>query len=130
VFFVTDLQTQAWKQSKLDVAEHMYQKIAPSVLTYDPRSAEELADALYEIGKDLFAKKQYELSVRWLERAYDTLAEQHIEQLGDNAGELRLSVMQLLTKAHCSMKNPAALEKARHMVSLMDVVSMPIAWSE
>jgi hypothetical protein len=101
----------------------MYQKIAPSLLSYDPHSAEELADALYEIGRDLFSKRQYELSIRWLERAYDALADQELGDLTDNAGELRLSVMQLVAKAHISMKTPAALDRARHMVSLMDVVS-------
>jgi hypothetical protein len=92
------LCNKAWKQSKLDVAEHMYQKIAPSLAAYDSTSAEELADALYEIGKDIYAKKQYNVAVCWLERAYDALSEQELERLSDDAGELRLSIMQVLSE--------------------------------
>jgi hypothetical protein len=77
----------------------MYQKVAPSLVAYDVTSAEELADALYEIGKDLFTKKQYEVAVRWLGRAYDVLGQQDLSGLSDDAGELRLSVMQLLSES-------------------------------
>jgi hypothetical protein len=76
----------------------MYQKIEPSLAAYDATSAEGLADALYEIGKDLVGKKQAEIAVRWLERAHDALGEQHLERLSDDAGELRLSIMQMLSK--------------------------------
>jgi hypothetical protein len=76
----------------------MYQKVAPSLVAYDPASAEELADALFEMGKDLFMKKQYESAVRWLGRAYDALGEQELARLTDDAVELRLSIMQRLSK--------------------------------
>ncbi|KAF2432077.1 SPO22-domain-containing protein [Tothia fuscella] len=113
--------TLAYKQSKLDVAEHMYTKIGPRLSTYDAHSAEDLADALYEIGKDLFSKKQYELAVRWLERSYDALGEQDLGDLSDNASELRLCVMQLLAKSMFSLKTKEGIERARHFLSLMDV---------
>jgi hypothetical protein len=102
--FVTDISPQAWKQSKLDVAEHMYQKVASSLGTYDSNSAEEFADALFEIGKDLFTKTQFEVAVRWLERAHDVLGEQELERLSDDAGELRLSIMQLLSECNGSQR--------------------------
>jgi tetratricopeptide (TPR) repeat protein len=75
----------------------MYQKAVPLLPAYDSTSVEELADALYEIGKDLFARKQYEVAVRWIERAYDALSEQEFERLSDDAGELKLAIMQLLS---------------------------------
>lgn len=74
----------------------MYQKISPTLLASNPTSAEACADALYEIGKDLFARKQFDHATRWLDRSYHTLCEQELEFLSENAGELRLSVMQLL----------------------------------
>ena len=61
-----------------------------------PGIAENIADTLYEIGRDLSKKKQYELSAKWLERSYGILAGQDLEKLGENAGELRCSVLNSL----------------------------------
>ncbi|TID24359.1 SPO22-domain-containing protein [Venturia nashicola] len=113
--------TLAWKSSKLDVAELMFKNITIAHIAADPASTEELADTLYEIGKDLFARKQYETAVRWLGRAYDVLSEQEQESLSDNAIELRLAIMQLLTKALMLMRTPESLEKARVMLDFIDM---------
>lgn len=75
----------------------MFKNVTIAHIAADPSSAQEFADTLYEIGKDLFAKKQYETAVRWLGRAYDVLSEQEQELLSDNAIELRLAIMQLLS---------------------------------
>lgn len=76
----------------------MFKNITIAHIAADPASTEELADTLYEIGKDLFTKKQYETAVRWLGRAYDVLSEQEQEMLSHNAIELRLAIMQLLSE--------------------------------
>lgn len=65
----------------------------------DSTTAESLADLLYEMGKDLMGKRNYELAIRWLERGYDVLGEQDLETLGPEAGELRLSIMQTMGTA-------------------------------
>lgn len=75
----------------------MFKNITIAHIIVDPSSVEELADTLYEIGKDLFTKKQYEAAERWLGRAYDVLSEQEQDLLSDNASELRLAIMQLLS---------------------------------
>jgi hypothetical protein len=74
----------------------MFKKITTAHITPDPALTENLADALYEIGKGLFGRKQFDMAVRWLERAHDILSEQELEHLSDNGGELRLAIMQLL----------------------------------
>jgi hypothetical protein len=56
--------------------------------------AESVADLLYEMGKDLLSKCDYDATTRWLERAYDILGEQSLEMLSAEAGELKLSIMQ------------------------------------
>ena len=63
---------------------------------FEPRIAEDIADTLYEIGNDLLKKRQYELSIKWLERSYDILTGQDLETLSENAGELRCSVLNCL----------------------------------
>jgi hypothetical protein len=75
----------------------MFQKVELAQIAADPSSTEELADALYEIGKGLSAQKQYEMAVRWLGRAYDVCSEQEQDRLSNNARELRLAIMQLLS---------------------------------
>jgi hypothetical protein len=71
----------------------MYAKCKQLTDALTPKSAETLADLLYEIGKDSLKKLNPEAAVRWLERAYDTLGEQDMELLSPEAGELRLSTM-------------------------------------
>jgi hypothetical protein len=71
----------------------MYAKCKKLTDALTPTLAETLADLLYEIGKDNFKKRSYETAIRWLERAYDTLAEQDMELLSPEASELRLSTM-------------------------------------
>ena len=78
----------------MDTAEHMFSKIKLTHCAISPPTAENLADLMYEMGKDLLKKRNYELAVRWLERAYDVIGEQELEMLGPEAGELRLSIMQ------------------------------------
>lgn len=85
---------QAWRQDRMDTAEHMFSKSKQINWALTPSAAENLADLLYEMGKDLLEKRNYELAVRWLERAYDVIGEQELEMLSPEAGELRLSIMQ------------------------------------
>jgi hypothetical protein len=78
----------------MDTAEHMFSKIKLMHCTIPSSTAEIFADLMYEMGKDLLRKRNYELAVRWLERAYDVIGEQELEMLSSEAGELRLSIMQ------------------------------------
>jgi hypothetical protein len=77
----------------MDTAEHMFAKCKQLVNASTPATAESIADLLYEIGKDSLTKRNYELAVRWLERAHDVLGEKDMELLSTEAGELRLSTM-------------------------------------
>jgi hypothetical protein len=77
----------------MDTAEHMFAKCKKLTDALTSSSAETLADLLFELGKDNLAKRNYEVAIRWLERAYDTLGEQDMEMLSPEASELRLSTM-------------------------------------
>jgi hypothetical protein len=74
----------------------MYEKFWGNGVRADPECAEDLADVLYELGKGLCNKKQYELAAVWLERALDAIDDQELDRLSDNASELRLAIMQQL----------------------------------
>ena len=116
-------QTQAWKQGKLDLAEHIYNKAFSAPGTFDPRSAENLADTLYEIGKDLLSKQQYLLATKWLERSHTVLNAQELDTLSSDANELRISIIQSSIKAWLGMSDQ---ESYRHAVNLANLLEQEI----
>ncbi|KAK5124588.1 sporulation-specific protein 22, partial [Cryomyces antarcticus] len=119
-----------WKQSRSDLTEIMFRKASLNKTRLDPATAEKFADLLYEIGKDQLRKKEFEIAVRWLERSYDILAEQDLEKLSSDAGELRLSIMHGLgttftaehrnLRALLGLQNDGARSKACDLVNLLD----------
>ncbi|KAF2712150.1 SPO22-domain-containing protein [Pleomassaria siparia CBS 279.74] len=113
--------TLAWRQDRMDTAEHMFSKSKQLNCPIAPSTAETLADLLFEIGKDLLKKRNYELAVRWLERSYDAIGEQELEMLGPEAGELRLSIMQSIVQAYMKLNSPQTHKKAWDMVNLLDI---------
>ncbi|KAL8759175.1 MAG: hypothetical protein Q9199_000933 [Rusavskia elegans] len=56
-------------------------------------SAERLADALFEIGRDQMIKGCYTSALQWLDRAHDILASQNPEDLSTDASEVRSCIM-------------------------------------
>ncbi|TAQ83981.1 hypothetical protein B7494_g7694 [Chlorociboria aeruginascens] len=110
----------AWRQDNLLVAEHMFDKSVSSKELFDPNTSESLADVLYEIGKDLLVKKQYEIAVKWLERAYELLINQELDRLSMNASELRMSIMEALVKSLLGLHRQEATERADGLVALLE----------
>lgn len=85
----------------------------------DPITTENLADTLYEMGKDLLKKKQYEMAVKWLDRASESLANHELDRLSTEASELRTSIMQSTVDALINIQNEDSIEKARNIVALL-----------
>jgi hypothetical protein len=98
----------------------MFSQIELPKLVADSLAAEELADVLYEVGKDEHAKNHPELAVRWLERALDVFGDQHMEHLSDTAPDLKLSTLHLLTKSLLELRTPEALNKIQSLLQLME----------
>lgn len=101
----------------MDTAEHMFAKSKQLFSAMRSSTAESLADVMYEMGRDLLSKRNYELAVRWLERAYDVLGEQDMEVLGPEAGELRQGIMQtigILTPVICQTHTNMSLSASIH----------------
>lgn len=121
------------------MAEHMFAKCMQVKARLTCKIAENLADLVYEIGKHSLAKRNYEIALRWLERAYDILGDKDLDVLSSDVGELRLCTMHrigivsvkkscsLLTKetvqANLKLQSPEAKERAWDMVKLMETVN-------
>jgi hypothetical protein len=82
--------------------------------------AESLADVLYEIGKDLADRKDFPMSSKWLERAYDAVNRPPLEQLSREAVELRLSISQALVQAYLALVSTEGYQKAENHVSCIE----------
>lgn len=84
--------TLAWKQGNLDVAEMMFNQAAGIAKEVEASAAEQLADLSFEIGRDLFGKKDFYRAAKWLERANGVLQGARAESLSADAEELRVSI--------------------------------------
>ncbi|KAI9677698.1 MAG: hypothetical protein M1829_002470 [Trizodia sp. TS-e1964] len=104
----------AWKQLRLDFADHMYGKaaIASRSVSFPPDVVERLADMLFDIGKDLLNKCVYSGAVKWLERSHNLLLCQGMEALTNAAKELRLDILQSLVKALLGLDTDDGRRKA------------------
>jgi hypothetical protein len=98
----------------------MYTKASLSERLLDPSTAESLADLLFEMGRELLEKKQFELAVKWLDRAFTVLNSQELDRLSSNASELRTSIIQCSVKALLGVGQQVAKEQADNLVSLLE----------
>jgi len=104
-----------------------------------PAAAEDLADLLYEIGKERLNRKDGHVAVKWLERAYDALTAQEFDRLSQDAVELRLSIMHhlgtfrswvgsvfllspFIVRALLALQTHGGRERARDIVGLLEIV--------
>jgi tetratricopeptide (TPR) repeat protein len=111
---------KSWKEGRLDVAEHMYGKSESLRQTLDPNTAETLTDTLFEIGNDLLKKNDFIMAVKWLERAYELLNSQELEQLSREAIELRLAISQSLVQALLGINTTESFQKAESHVGYIE----------
>jgi hypothetical protein len=97
----------------------MYNKGHLAENPVEPRYAERLADVLYEIGRDMSRKNDFQIAVKWLRRAQDVINSQDIEQLSPEALELRTAIMQAHVAALLHLDTKEDLEKAQNLIDFM-----------
>ncbi|KAI3341252.1 meiosis protein SPO22/ZIP4 like-domain-containing protein [Ustulina deusta] len=107
----------AWKEDRMDVAEHLYASVGKLMAQVDTVLAEKLADALFEIGRDLTLKKNFVLAVKWLERALELINAQNMSQLSRDAIELRLAISQALIQAYLDIGTPDYIDRAENHIA-------------
>ncbi|TRX97357.1 hypothetical protein FHL15_001635 [Xylaria flabelliformis] len=113
-------QFEAWKEDRMDVAEHVYGSLERLVPKIDAVSAEQVADALFEIGRDLALKKNLVLAGKWLERAYELINAQKIGHLSRDAIELRLAISQALIQVYLDIGSPDYMSRAENHIAYIE----------
>lgn len=116
---MTNVVVQAWRNGQLQLAEHLFDKAFKFQPHLDPQSAESLADLLFEMGKQMLAQNEWELAVKWLERANDVLMGQELDKLSIDATELRTSILQSSVKALLGLQDEHSTQKATQLVEML-----------
>lgn len=98
----------------------MFNKSITTQKFFDPNTAESLADVLFEMGKSLLEKQQYQMAVKWLDRSYEILSGQELDRLSMDASELRISIIEASVKSLLGLKEAASAGKARDLVNLLE----------
>ncbi|RYP55629.1 hypothetical protein DL769_010097 [Monosporascus sp. CRB-8-3] len=110
----------SWKEDRLDVTDHMYSKVEKLEHIMGIPLMEAFADTLFEIGKTLAARNDFSLATKWLDRAYNAINSQGLDQLSREAVELRMAISQALVHAHLNAGTNQSFQKAENLVAYME----------
>ena len=81
---------------------------------------ENLADLLFEIGKEQNDKAMYRPAVQWLERAHEMLRSRSLEELSNDAGDLQTSILYTMVQALMKTPEDKIREKAWNIANTID----------
>lgn len=99
----------------------MYNKAMQLEFAKDSQATEDLAEVLYEIGKQLLTQdKEVSSAIFWLDRAFSAIDSAEPEHLSLDAGELRISIWQARIKARIASPEPGQLLEAKEMLQLLE----------
>ncbi|KAI4158144.1 MAG: hypothetical protein L6R39_000529 [Caloplaca ligustica] len=92
----------AWHRERLDHADIWLAKLDHEKNVLEAAVAEQLADTLFEIGRDQAKKQQYQSALHWLERAHDVFVLHDPGDQSTDARALKNSIRHCLV--HTSVK--------------------------
>ncbi|KAF4977570.1 hypothetical protein FZEAL_5941 [Fusarium zealandicum] len=110
----------AWKEDRLDVAEHMYGKAEALLSELDSSSAEQLADTFQHIGSDLSSRDDHEMALKWLRRAHTLINGQELEKLSTEGLELRMAIHHDLIQDLLAIGTQDTIQQADNLVSYVE----------
>ena len=94
----------------------MFHEIQPLRSYLKPPAAERLAEQVLEMGKDFFSKEDFHMAAKWLQRAYDILNDQKLDEISRDGLEMRLAIAEALVKALLGIQTTEAHDRARSLV--------------
>ncbi|ROV97146.1 hypothetical protein VMCG_07448 [Cytospora schulzeri] len=111
----------AWQGDQLDVAEHIYIRTLEELLRkVKPASAESIIDVLFQIGRGILLREDFQMAEKWLQRAWNAINNQQLQEMSRDAVELRMAILQSLVGALMSLETTASMEKAHNLVKYME----------
>ncbi|KAL9641268.1 MAG: hypothetical protein Q9204_000167 [Flavoplaca sp. TL-2023a] len=104
--------TLAWRQGRLDLAEIWLANMNLESRVLEPSVAEQLADTVYEIGRDQLTKGCYQWALQWLDRAHDILASQNPEELSADSSEVQSCIMHTTIRVLLKTRDEESISRA------------------
>ena len=87
----------------------------------DPSSAEELADLLFEIGKDQVKHDHWEEAIYWLDQAYEELSNHKLGSMSSDASDLKVSTLHLKARALMHLEGEPNRNKAWSIIHELEI---------
>lgn len=83
-------------------------------------SAEKIVESIFYVGKSLLSKLDFPIAVKWLQRAWDLINDQQLQEMSRDAVELRMAVLQALVTALMALQTAESIEKAQNLVEYVE----------
>ncbi|KAK2606983.1 hypothetical protein N8I77_005697 [Diaporthe amygdali] len=110
----------AWRDNQLDVAEHLFAQANSFLDKIKPATSEKIIDIYFQIGKSMLSKEDFSMAEKWLQRAWDSLHGQRLQELPRDAVELRMAILQSLVTALLGLRTSESNERAQNLVTYVE----------
>lgn len=110
------------------MAESLFTSSHELLSRIKPAASEKIGDSLFQIGKGLLSKHDYPIAEKWLQRAWDVILGQPLQDMSRDAVELRMAVFQALIAALLGIETTDSIEKAQNLTNYVrsDIGDQPV----
>lgn len=85
-----------------------------------PISASNIIDTYFQIGQAMLKKGDFPMAEKWLQRAWDAINGQRLQELPRDAVELRMAILQSLVTVLLSLQTTESKDKAQDLVRYVE----------
>lgn len=110
------------------MAERLFQSSHELLSKIDPKAAEKIGDCIFQIGRGLLTKRDYPMAEKWLQRAWDIILNQPLQDMSRDAVELRMAIFQALVTALLGIQTSESIDKAQNLTNYVqsDIGDQPV----
>lgn len=102
------------------MAEHLFAQANSFLDKIKPATSEKIIDIYFQIGKSMLSKEDFSMAEKWLQRAWDSLHGQRLQELPRDAVELRMAILQSLVTALLGLRTSESNERAQNLVTYIE----------
>lgn len=95
-------------------------KIEDSLKNTKPKSVEKIVDSIFHVGKGLLSKQDFAMAEKWLQRAWDTINSQQLQDMSRDAIELRMAILQAMITVLMGHQTADSIERAHNLVKYVE----------
>ena len=110
---------QTWKQGRSDLADHFFAQLESQSHEQHQSRAQEIVEALYEIGRFEFEQQRFDLSISWLRRAYTLLENYERARTCFESEDLSLNVKHTYIEALLATDDSSCYTEAARLLKIL-----------